>query len=157
MDDNFFKSVRGASDILSRSPGAERNAALSSIAEALEKNRDRIKAANERDLAEAERKGEKQSLISRLRYTDGKMAQSIKGLEDVETLPDPVFRIREKREIDKGFVLEKVSVPLGVIGMVFEARPDALIQIASLALKSGNGLILKGEVKPGIQTESSPG
>ncbi len=144
MDDNFFKSVRGASDILSRSPGAERNAALSSIAEALEKNRDRIKAANERDLAEAERKGEKQSLISRLRYTDGKMAQSIKGLEDVETLPDPVFRIREKREIDKGFVLEKVSVPLGVIGMVFEARPDALIQIASLALKSGNGLILKG-------------
>lgn len=144
MDDNFFRSVREAADILSRSAGEERNGALSSIARALEKNMDRIKSANERDLAEAAADGEKPSLISRLRYTDGKMAQSVKGLGEVESLPDPVFRTREKREIDSGFVLEKVAVPLGVIGMVFEARPDALIQIASLALKSGNGLILKG-------------
>lgn len=144
MDLNFFRSVRNAADILSRSAGDERNAALLSIAQAIEKNSDRIKDANERDLAEAAAEGEKQSLISRLKYTEGKMAQSVNGLGEVESLPDPVFRTREKREIDSGFVLEKVAVPLGVIGMVFEARPDALIQIASLALKSGNGLILKG-------------
>lgn len=144
MDDNFFRSVREAADILSRSAGEERSTALSSISRTLEKNMDRIKSANERDLAEAVADGEKPSLISRLRYTDGKMAQSVKGLGEVASLPDPVFRTREKREIDSGFVLEKVAVPLGVIGMVFEARPDALIQIASLALKSGNGLILKG-------------
>ncbi len=144
MNDNFFKGVRDASVILSRSTGEERNAALSSIAFSLEKNRARIRDANERDLDEAERNGEKESLISRLKYTDSKIAQSVKGLGEVESLPDPVFRTREKREIDSSFVLEKVAVPLGVIGMVFEARPDALIQIASLALKSGNGLILKG-------------
>ncbi len=144
MDDNFFKGVRDASLILSRSSGEERNAALSSIAPALEKNRKRIEEANKRDLEEAERNGGRASLISRLRYTEGKMAQSLKGLGEVISLPDPVFRTREKREIDSSFVLEKVAVPLGVIGMVFEARPDALIQIASLALKSGNGLILKG-------------
>ena len=60
-------------------------------------------------------------------------------------LPDPIGKTREKRELDLGFVLEKVSFPLGVIGMIFEARPDAFVQIAGLSLRSGNGVILKGE------------
>lgn len=144
MDDYLFSSVKKASVVLAQSSADERNAALLSIAHALEKNRERIKEANEKDIEAAVEKGEKDALVARLKYTDAKIDQSIKGLEEVRSLPDPVFRVREKREIDTSFILEKVQVPLGVIGMVFEARPDALIQIASLALKSGNGLILKG-------------
>ncbi len=144
MDRNLFKRVKEASIVLSRSSLEERNGALCSIASALEKNKDRITAANNEDVRLAEENAEGSALVARLKYTEEKMAQSIKGLKEVELLPDPVFRPRERREIDSGFILEKVTVPLGVIGMVFEARPDALIQIASLALKSGNGLILKG-------------
>ncbi len=144
MDKNLFKRVREASAVLSRSSLEERNDALRSIAVALEKNKERITVANNEDVAGAEEKKEGSALLSRLKYSDEKRAQSVRGLGEVELLPDPVFRVREKREIDSGFILEKVAVPLGVIGMVFEARPDALIQIASLALKSGNGLILKG-------------
>ena len=144
MDRNLFRSVKKASALLALSAESERNDALTAIADALVRNRQRIKEANTADLEEAERNGEKSSLISRLKYSDDKMKQSVTGLETVRSLPDPIFRTREKREIDTAFVLEKVTVPLGVIGMVFEARPDALVQIASLALKSGNGLILKG-------------
>lgn len=144
MDKNLFKKVRDASVILSQSSKDERNDALLSIASALEENSLRIKEANRMDIEKAEASGEADAVISRLKYTDEKRAQSIRGLGEVALLSDPVGKIREKREIDTGFVLEKVAVPLGVIGMVFEARPDALIQIASLALKSGNGLILKG-------------
>lgn len=144
MDDYLFSSVKKASVVLAQSSADERNAALLSIAHSLEKNRKRIKEANEKDIERAVENGEKDALVARLKYTDAKIDQSIKGLEEVRSLPDPVFRVREKREIDTSFILEKVQVPLGVIGMVFEARPDALIQIASLALKSGNGLILKG-------------
>ncbi len=144
MDRNLFRSVKKASSLLSVSSGNERNDALESIADALVRNGARIQEANMADLEKARKDGEKSSLIARLNYSEEKMRQSVTGLETVRALQDPVFRIREKREIDSGFVLEKVAVPLGVIGMVFEARPDALVQIASLALKSGNGLILKG-------------
>ncbi len=144
MDRNLFSSVKKASSLLALSTEKERNDALSAIADAIVRNRERINEANAADLEEAEKNGEKPSLLARLKYSDDKMKQSVTGLETVRALPDPIFRTREKREIDTSFVLEKVTVPLGVIGMVFEARPDALVQIASLALKSGNGLILKG-------------
>ena len=144
MNRSLFQRVKNASVLLARSGEEERNRALEAIADAISANRGRIRESNDRDVEEALRKGEKEALVSRLKYTDSKMDQSVKGLEEVKSLPDPVFRIREEREIDASFILKKVTVPLGVIGMIFEARPDALVQIASLALKSGNGLILKG-------------
>ena len=149
MDRSLFQRVRNASSVLSRSTGEERNMALDAVREAVDRNRERIREANERDVSRALEKGEKEALISRLMYTDSKIDQSVRGIEEVKFLPDPVFRTREIREIDTQFVLRKVTVPLGVIGMIFEARPDALLQIASLALKSGNGLILKGGSEAG--------
>ncbi len=144
MDSNLFERVKKASVSLAQSSFDERNSALLAIRDALVKNKDRIDEANKKDLCRAEEKGETSALVARLKYSDSKQQQSLKGLEEVASLPDPIFKVREKREIDSSFVLSKVSVPLGVIAMIFEARPDALIQIASLALKSGNGLILKG-------------
>ncbi len=144
MNSNLFKSVKESSFLLSRSTLEERNAALSAIASTLMKEKKRIMDANKCDVDSAIKNGESSALIARLKYTDEKIAQSLKGLKEVESLADPVWKVREKREIDSGFVLEKVAVPIGVIGTVFEARPDAVVQIASLSLKSGNGLILKG-------------
>lgn len=144
MDSNLFERVKKASVSLAQTGVDERNSALLAIRDALIKNKDRIDDANKKDLLRAEEKGETSALVARLKYSESKQQQSLKGLEEVVALPDPIFKVREKREIDSSFVLSKVNVPLGVIAMIFEARPDALIQIASLALKSGNGLILKG-------------
>ena len=144
MNSNLFKSVKESSSLLSHSTLQERNAALLEIASTLIKEKKRIMDANKCDVDSAIKNGESSALIARLKYTDEKIEQSLKGLKEVQSLPDSVWRVREKREIDSGFVLEKVAVPIGVIGTVFEARPDAVVQIASLALKSGNGLILKG-------------
>ncbi len=149
MDSNLFKRVKESSFLLSQSTLEERNSALSHIADFLIKEKDRIKDANSKDVAMAIEKGESSALIARLKYTDEKIAQSLKGLEEVISLPDPVWKVTEKREIDSGFILEKVRIPIGVIAAVFEARPDAVVQIASLALKSGNGLILKGGSEAG--------
>ncbi len=147
MSEELFKKVKNASRILSLSSLEERNEALSRIAQEVSQNRDFLLAANGLDLDDALKTGENDALIARLRYTEAKIEQSIRGLEEVRALPDPIFRVREKREIDSGFILEKVAIPLGVIGAVFEARPDAFLQIASLALKSGNGLVLKGGIE----------
>lgn len=147
MTDELFKKVKDASRFLSQSSLEERNNALFQIADYIGKNRERILKANEEDLKKAGENGESDALLARLKYTEAKIAQSIKGLEEVASLPDPVFKVRERREIDVSFVLEKVAVPLGVIGAVFEARPDAFLQIASLALKSGNGVVLKGGIE----------
>lgn len=120
-----------------------RNQALNAIADALEKNQEEIIKANEIDCCEAE------SLISsalyaRLKLGEAKLKSAISGVRDVVKLSDPVGAISLKRELDEGLILERISCPLGVLGVIFEARPDALIQITSLAIKSGNGVILKG-------------
>lgn len=147
MSEELFKKVKNASRILSLSSLEERNEALSRIAQEVSQNRDSLLTANGLDINNALKTGENDALIARLKYTEAKIEQSIRGLEEVRALPDPVFKVREKREIDSGFILEKVAIPLGVIGAVFEARPDAFLQIASLALKSGNGLVLKGGIE----------
>ncbi len=144
MNENIFKSVKETSHVLAKSTYIERQNALESIALLLDKYREEIKKENEKDLLISKEKGEKSSLLDRLHYTDEKIDQSICSLRNVKMLPDPIGRVREKRELDTSFVLSKITVPLGVIGFVFEARPDALLQIASLALMSGNGIILKG-------------
>ena len=140
----LFGEVRKASSLLAVSSLEERREALASITKLLEEEKDRIKAENDKDLENAEKEGISSSILHRLVFSPDKLKSVEKGYRDLCSLSDPIGKIREKRELDPGFVLEKKTFPIGVIGMIFEARPDALLQIAGLSLLSGNGLILKG-------------
>lgn len=122
----------------------ERNEALSLIAHGLGRDWEAIKAANDEDVAEATDAGVALALIKRLVYSEAKQREAQSGIADVMALGDPIGRVRQKRELDEGLILTQVTVPIGVIGMIFEARPDALVQIVTLCLKSGNAIILKG-------------
>jgi len=127
---------------------ARRNAALADIADAIRANSEAILDANETDVEEAERmlaEGEyTQALVDRLKLDEGKL-ESIAGMvESVAQQEDPLGKTLAARELDEGLELYKQSVPIGVVGTIFESRPDALVQIAALALKSGNAVILKG-------------
>lgn len=138
-----FKRVREVSSILSSSSLDERNRALKAIREALSEDREYIFSENAKDIEKA-RGSVSESALHRLVFDEDKLSSVLKGIDEIITLPDPLGKAKEKRELDDGFILEKRTFAIGVIGMVFESRPDALVQIASLALKSGNGLILKG-------------
>ncbi|MDJ0597752.1 MAG: glutamate-5-semialdehyde dehydrogenase [Crocosphaera sp.] len=122
----------------------DRNQAIQAIAQALETASNDIIQANELDCQLAENDGISKPLYNRLKLGDTKLKATIKGVRDVVNLPDPVGHISIHRELDEGLILKRVSCPLGVLGIIFEARPEALIQITSLAIKSGNGVILKG-------------
>jgi glutamate-5-semialdehyde dehydrogenase len=121
-----------------------KDAALQAAASALEANSSGIFAANAADMERSSSEGLAEPLLKRLKFDGKKLNEVVKGIESLISLPDPVGRILEKREIAQGMILEKVSCPLGVVGMVFESRPDALVQIAGLCLKSGNAVLLKG-------------
>ncbi|MBI9094263.1 MAG: glutamate-5-semialdehyde dehydrogenase [Sphaerochaeta sp.] len=121
-----------------------RNALLRSISEGLTKDWSLIASANQEDLAQAKAGHLREALIKRLVFDEDKLASVQMGLEQVARLDDPIGEVLERRLLDQNLLLERVSFPIGVIGMIFEARPDALVQIVSLCLKSGNGIILKG-------------
>jgi glutamate-5-semialdehyde dehydrogenase len=127
---------------------AERNAALRSIADALAEHEAEILAANDEDVEEAEAMLERgeytRALVDRL-HLDATKLDSIAGMvESVAEQDDPLGETLQARELDDGLELYRVAVPIGVVGAIFESRPDALVQIAALALKSGNAVILKG-------------
>ncbi len=121
-----------------------RNSALEAIAQALEVATPEILAANEADLKAAEANNIAPALYARLKLGESKLQAAIAGIRDVVKLDDPVGVNQIHRELDTGLILKRVTCPLGVLGIIFEARPEALIQITSLAIKSGNGVILKG-------------
>ncbi len=121
-----------------------RNAALAKIAERLLENQTAIFEANAKDLEEAEKNQIAPAVVKRLKFSEQKLADSVKGIQNLLTLEDPLFKEQLKRELDTNLVLVRETCPIGVIGVIFEARPDALIQIASLCIKSGNCAILKG-------------
>jgi glutamate-5-semialdehyde dehydrogenase len=120
-----------------------KNHAIESIAQSLEHHADEIVAANLTDCQAADGKIGS-ALYSRLKLDATKLTGAIVGVRDVGKLADPVGQIQIHRELDAGLIMHRVSCPVGVLGVIFEARPDAVIQIASLAIKSGNGVILKG-------------
>ena len=120
-----------------------RNKALETFARLTEESGAFLLAENVKDLEASEGKI-KNSLYKRLQLDPGKLAQVVAGIRDVAALPDPIGQVLEHTTLDTGLELEKVSVPLGVIAMVFESRPDVIPQILSLALKSGNTVVLKG-------------
>jgi len=129
---------------LGRCSDQERRQAVLAMADALEAEASAIVAVNAADLEAAAAADLAPSLVARLKLDASKLAGAIEGVRQVAQLPDPVGVRQMHRELDSGLVLERLSVPLGVLGVIFEARPDAVMQIASLAIRSGNGAILKG-------------
>jgi len=136
--------LRRAATDLGLTSDDQRREALLAMAESLRANTGAIVAANQVDLKNAEQNGLAPALMARLKLDDVKLEGAITGVRQLAELADPLGRRQLHRELDDGLVLERVSVPLGVVGVIFEARPDAVIQIASLAIRSGNGAILKG-------------
>lgn len=137
-------AASGAARQLAVLPAGVRTDALALIAEHVRKNAERVFEANRSDLRRAEGDSLAAPLLKRLRFDDAKLAEVCSGLEVLASAVDPLGEVLEARELDAGLILRRVSVPLGVIGMIFESRPDALVQIAGLAVRSGNALLLKG-------------
>ena len=137
-------AVRRSAMALGQCSDQQRRAAVVAMADALEARRAAILAANWADLEAAAADGLAASLVARLKLDGAKLDGAIAGVRQVAALPDPIGRRQLHTELDAGLVLERVTVPLGVVGVIFEARPDAVMQIASLAIRSGNGAILKG-------------
>ncbi|MCL5019167.1 MAG: gamma-glutamyl-phosphate reductase, partial [Patescibacteria group bacterium] len=123
---------------------AIKNTALQKIAQRLLNLKQDVLSANRKDVAIAERAGIAKPLLKRLLLTEGKFHEMVQGIRDLVKLPDPVGQTLYAMELDKGLELYRVTCPIGVIGAVFEARPDALVQISCLCLKSGNAVLLKG-------------
>jgi len=121
-----------------------RNAALAAIKEALAANAAAIFEANEADLAAAEESGVAPAIVKRLKFDQHKLDDVCAGIDDLIKLADPVGAVLLDRELDEGLRMRRIACPIGVIGVIFEARPDALVQISTLCLKSGNCSILKG-------------
>ncbi len=151
METNFIdiaKNAKTASLNIADLSTEIKNAALIKIAEAFESNKYEIFAANRNDLTEAEilvQNGEiTKSTFNRLKLDENKMRDMIQGVWDIAKLDDPIGKVIFKRELDENLILSKVSCPIGVLGIIFEARPDVISQISSLAIKSSNAVILKG-------------
>ncbi len=132
------------STLMASKPAEMRNRALSAIIKALQENQAEIFRANEQDLAEAAANNVPEAVVKRLKFTPQKLSDAIKGIENLIAMPDKVYETQLVRELDEGLTLVRESCPIGVIGVIFEARPDAMVQIASLCIKSGNCAILKG-------------
>ncbi|MBW4652762.1 MAG: glutamate-5-semialdehyde dehydrogenase [Kaiparowitsia implicata GSE-PSE-MK54-09C] len=138
------QQTRAAARHLAVASTAQRNAAVEAIAHALESAAPDILAANAEDCRIAQEDGLAAPLYGRLKLDDAKLDGAIAGVRDVARLADPLGTVQIHRELDAGLVLKRITCPLGVLGVIFESRPDALVQIATLAIKSGNGVILKG-------------
>ena len=138
------KKAKAASIQLAAVGSETKNKALGNIARALEKNKTDITSANTADLKKAEKENLAAPLLKRLNFDEGKIREAVEGLNSLIGLADPVGVTQSALELDKGLELFKVSCPIGVVGIVFESRPDALVQISSLCLKSGNAVLMKG-------------
>ncbi|MDW5562221.1 MAG: glutamate-5-semialdehyde dehydrogenase [Methanomassiliicoccus sp.] len=136
--------AKQASYRLASLPLETRNRALEGIADALREGATAIEEANSRDLQAAKTQGSPQALVKRLRYDRAKIEESIESIRSLMNQEDVVGKLLARTEMDEGLVLDKVSCPIGVIGVVFESRPDALVQISCLCLRSGNAVLLKG-------------
>jgi glutamate-5-semialdehyde dehydrogenase len=142
--ETIAQQTRQAARHLAGLPTESRNRAIEAVAQALEVAAPEILVANQTDCEAALREGLARPLYGRLKLDDSKLKGAIAGVRAVGQLPDPVGQVQIHRELDTGLVLKRVTCPLGVLGVIFESRPDAVMQIATLAIKSGNGVILKG-------------
>ena len=145
---HLIRRARKAAHVLATLSGDRRNEALHAAANAIEARAEEILAANETDCAAAQQAVERgelsRAMFARLRTTERGIAEMAARVRDVARLPDPLHRRLSTMELDDDLVLHKETCPLGVVGVVFESRPDVVPQISSLALKSGNAVCLKG-------------
>lgn len=141
---NLACNARKASLNLASASLEQRNAVLLAAAASIEMNSSEILKANALDVAAASAEGLSAPLLSRLKLTDVKCARMVEGLRSLALLPDPLGHVQYAKELSPGLDLYRVACPIGVIGVIFESRPDALVQISSLCLKSGNAVLLKG-------------
>ena len=123
---------------------AERNAALAAVRQALWDQREAIEKENREDLRKAREDDLPKPLLERLLFDEKKILAAMEGIQELVDLPDPLGRQLLHRQLDEGLILERISRPIGVIGVIFESRPDSLVQIAALCLKSGNCTLMKG-------------
>lgn len=138
------RKVKEDSHKMANTSESQRNQALADVATALSQNKDLIIKANAKDLERAVSDNLPGPIVARLKFNEAKLTDTLNGIQGLIGLMDPLFRTLLKRELDRGLLLEKVTCPIGVIGVIFESRPDALIQISTLCIKSGNCAILKG-------------
>lgn len=138
------RKMKNDAPFLAASSIETRNKALKLIAENLEAHKEEIFCENKKDLEEAEKSGISSAVIKRLKFDEGKLRDVLSGIEQLIGLEDPLEKVSLSRELDEGLTLYRISCPIGVIGVIFEARPDALVQISTLCIKSGNCAILKG-------------
>ena len=142
------KNAKLASLEIANLPEEIKNKALLKIAEKIEQNKEEIFKANKEDLTSAKTLVESgeitKSTYNRLKLDENKLRDMVKGIRDIALLPDPINKKLLVRELDKDLTLYKISCPIGVLGIIFEARPDVIAQISSLAIKSSNAVILKG-------------
>ncbi len=138
------RAAREASRVLARASTAQKNRALQAAAVALDAARDELVAANQQDLATSRANGLDAAMLDRLELTPARIDEMIEGLRQVATLPDPIGEIRDMRYLPSGIQVGKMRVPLGVVGIIYESRPNVTIDAASLCLKSGNATILRG-------------
>ncbi|WP_413199261.1 glutamate-5-semialdehyde dehydrogenase [Nostoc piscinale] len=140
---SIAEKTRAAASKLAILSTEAKNQAIAAIAQGLESAREEILQANLADCQAAAAEGIAKPLYKRLQLDEHKLRDAIAGVRDVGKLADPIGKVQIHRELDTGLVLKRISCPLGVLGIIFEARPEAAIQIVSLAIKSGNGVILK--------------
>ena len=136
--------VRKAATKICQNSNDQRRDALNQMADSLVSYSDEILEANDYDFNNAKKKGISQSLLSRLKLSKDKLLHGIEGVRKVRDLSDPIGQVQINKKLASGLILQRKTVPIGVIGVIFESRPDAFIQISSLALRSGNAAILKG-------------
>ena len=136
--------AKAASKVLATAPTMAKNNALLSMANALNNARSALKTANQKDLSAAEKNGLAESMLDRLRVTDEGIDAMVIGLRQVAELADPVGEISDMSFRPSGIQLGKMRVPLGVVGIIYESRPNVTVDAASLCIKSGNAAILRG-------------
>ena len=138
------KEMKLKAPLLAASKIEVRNQALETIKKALNDNKLLIFEANEKDLKKAKEDEISDAIIKRLKFDEAKLNGVLDGIDQLIGLKDPVGIVDLERQLDEGLVLKRISCPIGVIGVIFEARPDALVQISTLCIKSGNAAVLKG-------------
>jgi glutamate-5-semialdehyde dehydrogenase len=138
------RRARAAGRVLGTAPTEAKNRALTAAAAALRAQAEAIKAANAQDMAAGEAKGLSKAMLDRLLLNDARIEAMAKGLEDVAALPDPVGTVLADWDRPNGLRIARVRVPLGVIGVIYESRPNVTADAAALCLKAGNAVILRG-------------
>lgn len=138
------RKMKSVAPLVAATSNETRCAALKLVAERLQEKQAEIFAENQKDLEAAAENGVADQIVKRLKFNEGKLKDVVAGINQLITLEDPIGKVTLDRELDEDLRLTRITTPIGVIGVIFEARPDALVQISSLCIRSGNCPVLKG-------------